>query len=166
MHTQNARNPSKKNIKRKPTAPQGQGPARPVPGSHAQTGGCCRLAFYLFFAYWVTSWSGIIIHTFEIKSSLILISNPIRAHAYTKCKKPIEKTIKRKPTAPQGRGPGRPGPGSQAQTGGAVGLRFIVFSIGFLHFGYAYALIGLEINIRLDLISNVCIIIRACWGFH
>ena len=73
--------------------------------------------------------AGIIIHTFEIKSNLILISNPIRAYAYPKCKKPIEKTIKRKPTAPQGRGLGRPGPGpgSQAQTGGAVGLRFIVF---------------------------------------
>ena len=56
-------------------------------------------------------------------------------------------TIKRKPTAPQGRGPGRPGPGpgSQAQTGGAVGLRFIICSTGFLHFGYACALIGLEI---------------------
>ena len=52
-----------------------------------------------------------------------------------------------------------PGPGSQAQTGGAVGLRFIVFSMGFLHFAYAYALIGLEINIGLDLISNLCIII-------
>ena len=33
--------------------------------------------------------------------------------------------------------------------------------MGFLHFGYAYALIGLEINIRLDLISSVCIIIPA-----
>ena len=66
--------------------------------------------------------AGIIIHTFEIKSNLILISNPIRAYAYPKCNKPIEKTVKRKPTAPQGRGPGRPGPGpgSQAQTGGAV----------------------------------------------
>ena len=31
--------------------------------------------------------------------------------------------------------------------------------MGFLQFGYAYALIGLEINIRLDSISNVCIII-------
>ena len=70
-----------------------------------------------------------------------------------------QKTIKSKPTAPQGWGPGRPGPGpgSPAQTGGAASLRFIVFSMGFLHFGYAYALIGLEINIRLDLISNVCI---------
>ena len=38
-------------------------------------------------------------------------------------------------------------------------MRFIIFSMGFLHFGYAYALIGLEINIRLDLISNVRIII-------
>ena len=44
--------------------------------------------------------SGIIIHTFEIKSNLILISNPIRAYAYPKCKKPIEKTIKRKLAAP------------------------------------------------------------------
>ena len=52
--------------------------------------------------------------------------------------------------SPTGR-PG-PGPGSQAQTGGAASLRFIIFSMGFLHFGYAYALIGLEINIRLDLI--------------
>ena len=76
-----------------------------------------------------------------------------------------QKTRKRKPTAPQGRGPGRPGPGpgSQARTGGAVGLRFIVFSMGFLHFEYAYALIGLEIHIRLDLISNVCIIISEWW---
>ena len=31
--------------------------------------------------------SGIFIHTFEIKSNLILISNPIRAYAYPKCKK-------------------------------------------------------------------------------
>ena len=92
----------------------------------------------------------------------MLISNPIRAYAYPKYKESIKNKIKRKPTASQGRGPGRPGPGpgSQAQTGGAVGLRFIVFSMGFLHFGYAYALIGLEINIRLDLISNVCIIIQ------
>ena len=103
--------------------------------------------------------SGIVIHTFEIKSNLILISNPIRAYAYPKCKKPIGKTIKHKPTAPQGRGPGRPGPGpgSQTQTGGAASLRFIVFSIDFLHFGYAYALTGLEIDIKLDLISNACI---------
>ena len=102
-------------------------------------------------------------HTFEIKSNLISISNPIRAYAYPKCKKATEKIIKRKLTASQGRGPGRPGPGpgSQAQTGGAVGLRFIVFSMGFLHLGYAYALIGFEINIRLDLFSNVCIIIPA-----
>ena len=37
--------------------------------------------------------AGIIIHTFEMKSNLILISNPIhvRAYAYPKCKKPIEK---------------------------------------------------------------------------
>ena len=40
-------------------------------------------------------------------------------------------------------------------------MRFIVFSPGFLHLGYAYALIVLEINIRLDLISSVCIIIPA-----
>ena len=53
-------------------------------------------------------------------------------------------------------------PRSRAQTGGAVGLRFTVFSVDFLHFGYAYALIGLEINIRLDLISNVCIVIPDC----
>ena len=96
--------------------------------------------------------SGIIIHMFGIKSNLILISNPIRAYAYPKFKKPMEKTIKRKPTAPQGWGPGRPGPGpgSQAQTGGAASLRFIVFSMDFLHLGYAYALIELEINIRLE----------------
>ena len=31
--------------------------------------------------------------------------------------------------------------------------------MGFLHFGYAYAFIGLDINIRLDLISSVCIVI-------
>ena len=74
---------------------------------------------------------------------------------------PWKKQIKRKLAAPQGRGPGRPGsgPGSQAQTGGAASLRFIVFLMCFLHFGYAYALIGLEINIRLDLISNICVII-------
>ena len=72
-----------------------------------------------------------------------------------------KKTIKRKPTAPPvwawdpGPGPGLPGPRSW----GAVGLLFIVCVMGFLHFGYAYVLIGLEINIRLDLISNVCIII-------
>ena len=74
---------------------------------------------------------------------------------------PLKETIKRTPTAPPvwswdpGPGPGLPGP----RPWGAVGLRSIVFSMGFLHFGYAYALIGLEINIRLDLISNVCIII-------
>ena len=104
----------------------------------------------------------IIIHTFEIISNLILISNPIRAYVYPKYEKIIGKTIKRKPTAAPvwawdpGPSPGLPRP---MGPGGAVGLCFIVFSSGFLHFGYAYALIGLEINIRLDSISNVCIII-------
>ena len=41
------------------------------------------------------------------------------------------------------------GPGSRAQTGGAVGLRFNAF-LRFSFFLYAYAIIGLEINIRLD----------------
>ena len=36
-------------------------------------------------------------------------------------------------------------------------LAFYCFSLVFLCFWYAYAIIGLEINIRLDLISNVCI---------
>ena len=59
----------------------------------------------------------------------------------------MEKTIKRKLAAPPvwawdpGPGPGLPGP----RPWGAVGLRFIVFSMGFLHFGYAYALIGLDL---------------------
>ena len=103
--------------------------------------------------------SGIIIHTFEIKSNLILVSNPVRAYAYSKCKNPTERTIKCKLAAPPvwawdpGPGPGLPGP----RPWGAVGLRFIVFSMGFLHVGYVYALIGLEINIRLDLISNVLV---------
>ena len=49
-----------------------------------------------------------------------------------------------------------PRAGARAQTGGAVGLqvRFIVFPLVFLHLWYADALIGLEINIRLDLTSN------------
>ena len=38
-------------------------------------------------------------------------------------------------------------------------LAFYCFSKLFLYSGYAYALIGLEIHIRLDLIPNVCIII-------
>ena len=57
---------------------------------------------------------------------------------------PLKETIKRKPTAPQGRGPGRPGPGpgSQAQTGGAVGLRFIVFSLVSCILGMHMLLLG------------------------
>ena len=55
-----------------------------------------------------------------------------------------QKVIKRSPTAPQGRGPGRPGPGpgSQAQTGGAVGLRFIVFLRFSFVFGMHMPLLG------------------------
>ena len=47
------------------------------------------------------------------------------------------KTIKRKPTAPPG-----PGPGSRAQTGGAVGLRFIVFLRFSFVFGMHMPLLG------------------------
>ena len=81
--------------------------------------------------------SGIIVHTFEIKSNLIFMSNPIRADSYPKCKKPIETIMKRKLAAPPvwawdpGPGPGLPGP----RPWGAVGLHVIVFSIGFLYFG-------------------------------
>ena len=71
------------------------------------------------------------------------------------------KTIKRKPTAPPvwardpGPGPGLPGP----RPWGCCRLAFYCFSLVFLCFWYAYAIIGFEINIRLDLIPNVYIII-------
>ena len=53
----------------------------------------------------------------------------------------LRKTIKRKPTAPPGPRPG-PGPGSRAQTGGAVGLRFIVFLRFSFVFGMHMPLLG------------------------
>ena len=80
---------------------------------------------------------------------------------HTNKKENLRKTIKRKPTAPPvwardpGPGPGLPGP----RPWGCCRLAFYGFPFGFLAFWYAYALIGLEIIIRLDLISNVCIII-------
>ena len=52
-----------------------------------------------------------------------------------------------------------PGPGPRPGPARACRLAFYCFSTVFLCFWYAYALIGLEINIRLHLISNVCIII-------
>ena len=50
--------------------------------------------------------------------------------------------FKRKPTAPPG--PGRPGPGpeSRAQTGGVLGLRFMVFPVVLLLFGMHMPLLG------------------------
>ena len=59
------------------------------------------------------------------------------------------------PSLGPGPGPGLPG----SRPWGCCRLAFYGFPFGFLAFWYAYALIGLEMNIWLDLISNVCIII-------
>ena len=76
------------------------------------------------------------------------------------------KPLKKKNNNTQAYSTPGPGPG-QARAGawvpgpnwGCCKLAYYCFFMGFLHLGYAYALIGLEIDIRLDLISNVCIII-------
>ena len=60
-------------------------------------------------------------------------------------------------------GPG-PGPRPGPRPWGCCRLAFYCFSLVFLCFWYAYAIIGLEIHIRLALISNVCIIIPASAG--
>ena len=80
-----------------------------------------------------------------------------------KTKENLRKTIKRKPTAPPGPRPRQAGAGARVPgpNWGCCRLAFSCFSIVFLCFWYAYAIIGLEINIRLDLISNVCINIPA-----
>ena len=85
------------------------------------------------------------------------------AYAYPKqreIKKNNEAQAYNTPRAEAWAGPGRsPGPGPKLGVLQACVLFIYVFlSRGFLHFGYAYAQIGLEMNIRLDLISNVCII--------
>ena len=78
-----------------------------------------------------------------------------------KTKENQRKTIKRKPTAPPGPRPGQARAGARVlgPNWGGCRLAFHFCSKVFLCFGYAYAIIGLEIQIRLDSISNVCIII-------
>ena len=98
-----------KNNKTQASAPQGRGPARPDGGetlSHAEYPG--RIVKPLGtmvmlhpqravdtgkegYHNWRHLPSGMIIHTFEIKSNLMLISNPIRAYAYPNRQKPIKK---------------------------------------------------------------------------
>ena len=73
-------------------------------------------------------------------------------------RKPGEKQSNANLEHPQGRGL-CPGPGPRAQTGGAVGLRLIIFPQVILHFRYAYTLIEMGDKVRLDFISNVFIIL-------
>ena len=75
---------------------------------------------HIFFSDRILVITGMIIHTFEIKSNLILISNPIRAYAYPKCKKPVEKTINASLQHP--RAGARAGPGQGLGPGPKLGV--------------------------------------------